>query len=142
LNKGVFSYDPVRVQWTMRMQAFTMPPGGGIVRYFNCMDISYDKIFVFVGTTGGDVLIFRRDSCVFRACIPICTNGVKGVVALPYDQMLCAGGDGLLKKLTGTDMAWSLDQQVMNDFNFSKISTPEYIFMELIFKKIYIYILR
>ena len=97
-----------------------MPPGGGIVRYFNCMDISYDKIFVFVGTTGGDVLIFRRDSCVFRACIPICTNGVKGVVALPYDQMLCAGGDGLLKKLTGTDMAWSLDQQVMNNFNLVK----------------------
>jgi cilia- and flagella-associated protein 52 len=61
---------------------------------------------------GGDVLIFRRDTCVFRACIPICTNGVKGIVALPDGQMLCGGGDGSITKLVGSDMAWSLAKQI------------------------------
>ena len=58
------------------------------------------------------MLTFRRDTCVFRACIPICTNGVKGVVALPDGHMICAGGDGSIVKLAGSDMAWSMAGQV------------------------------
>lgn len=34
------------------MQAFTMPPGGGVVRYFHCLDLSFDNVFVFVGSSG------------------------------------------------------------------------------------------
>ena len=52
LNKGVLTYDPVRVQWTLKMQAFTMPPGGGVVRYFHCLDLSFDNVFVYVGSSG------------------------------------------------------------------------------------------
>jgi hypothetical protein len=52
MNKGILAYDPVRVQWTLKMQAFTMPPGGGVVRYFHCLDLSLDKVFVFVGSSG------------------------------------------------------------------------------------------
>ena len=106
LSKGVLSYDPVRVQWTLKQQTFTMPPGGGIIRCFSCIDVSYDGIFIFVGTTGGEVLTFRRDTCVFRACIPVCTNGVKGIVTLPGDRLLCGGGDGSVLVLEGSDMSW------------------------------------
>ena len=104
--KATLSYDPVRVQWTLKQQTFTMPPGGGIIRYFTCIDVSFDGVFCFVGTTGGDVLIFRKDTCVFRACLPMCTNGVRGVVALPKNQLLCCGGDGSVHKLEGSDMSW------------------------------------
>ena len=109
--KATLSYDPVRVQWTLKQQTFTMPPGGGIIRYYTCIDISFDGIFCFVGTTGGDVLIFRKDTCVFRACLPMCTNGVKGIVALPNNQLLCCGGDGSVTKLEGTDMSWQRSEE-------------------------------
>ena len=46
LNKATLVYDPVRVQWSLKQQAFTVPPGGGIVRYFNCIDVSSDGVFV------------------------------------------------------------------------------------------------
>ena len=33
-----------------------------MIRYFTAIDKSPDNIFVYVGTTGGDVLVFRRDT--------------------------------------------------------------------------------
>ena len=129
LNRGILAYDPVRVQWTLKQQTFTMPPGGGIIRYFSCIDVSYDGIFVFIGTSGGDVLIFRRDTCVFRACIPVCTNGVKGIVALSDDRMLCGGGDGSVLVLEGSDMSWVKSTSVSNKATTSKPTYPLTIYL-------------
>ena len=54
-----------------------MPTSGGIKRSFNCVDNSADKTFVYVGTSAGEMMIYRRDTCVFRAVIPVCTNGLQ-----------------------------------------------------------------
>ena len=62
LYNGRFSFQPDRVQWSLTLKAFAMPPGGGITRTFTTMDFSEDRVFVYVGTTGGEILTFRRDT--------------------------------------------------------------------------------
>jgi len=120
-----FSFQPDRVQWGLQMKTFAMPPGGGITRTFNTVDFSEDRVFVYVGTTGGEMLTFRRDTEVFRACIPVCTNGVQGLVVLPEEAgggVLCAGGDGTITRLDGWDMTWRLAMKAKLDAPVNSIS--------------------
>lgn len=97
-----------RVQWDLKMYNYTMPTGGGLIRTFTSVDVANDKNGVYIGTTGGEMMIFRRDTRVFRACIPICTNGVQALSTLPNGDVICGGGDGTLTVLSGRDMVWNL----------------------------------
>lgn len=89
-----------------------MPPSGGLIRTFNCVSLSKDRVFVYVGTSAGEMMVYRRDTCVFRACIPVCTNGLMDLTTLRDDSVLCGGGDGALVRLTGRDMSWHVADQV------------------------------
>lgn len=114
LYKCPLTYEPMRVQWGMKMIPFALPPGGGIIRSFNCIDISRDGVFVFVGTSGGEVMVYRRDTSVFRCCVPVCSNGVNSVIYMPNDDIICCGGDGTIKRIQGRDMAWKMVHEVNN----------------------------
>jgi WD40 repeat protein len=103
---GTLSYVPEKGQWALSLKPFTMPPGGSMVRSYLSSDLSCDGVFIYVGTAGGEVLVFRRDTGVFRACIPVCTNGVQGIVTLPNGELACGGGDGSVCILQGHDMSW------------------------------------
>ena len=70
-KQGNLTYDPMRMQWSLKTRAYTVPPTGGLVRNFHCVDISNDRVFVYVGTSSGEVMVYRRDTVVFRACIPV-----------------------------------------------------------------------
>lgn len=110
--RGDFQYDLGRVQWSLKLVPYTMPPGGGIVRVFTDVDVSADKTSLYVGTTGGEVMIFRRGATVFRACIPVCTQGMASLLVLPNSgDIICGGGDGTISILTGSDMGWSMVTQ-------------------------------
>jgi WD40 repeat protein len=119
---GAFTFAPDRVQWSLKQTPFTMPPGGNMVRTFTSLDVSKDGVFIYLGTTGGEMLVFRRDTGVFRACIPICTGGVQGIVTLPDDDIICAGGDGTICKVEGRDMTWHMSQSVMLDSAVKSLS--------------------
>ena len=119
---GVFSFAPDKVQWNLKQTAFTMPPGGNMIRIFTALDISNDRVFLYVGTSGGEILTFRRDTGVFRACIPICSGGVNGIVTLPDDNIICAGGDGSLCKLEGRDMTWHHSLKIYLDSGVKSLS--------------------
>ena len=112
LSKGLFTYEAMRTQWTMKLSNFAMPPGGGIIRTFNCIDLSPDTAFLLLGTAGGEMMTFRRDSEVFRACIPICSSGVQSLAALPDGDVIIGGGDGSIKRLRGRDLAWHVISEV------------------------------
>mmetsp|Transcript_22022 Transcript_22022/g.36892 ORF Transcript_22022/g.36892 Transcript_22022/m.36892 type:complete len:701 (+) Transcript_22022:67-2169(+) len=108
VTQGLFTYDSMRMQWTMKWTPYQVPVNGSLIRSFHCIDISKDGIFVYVGTTVGEVMVYRRDTLVFRACIPVCGNGLQDVVTLPDDTLLCGGGDGTLVIVEGRDMAWQV----------------------------------
>ena len=113
LQQGLFTYDHMRVQWSLKLKPFQMPVSGGIIRTFHCIDLSADKIFVYVGTTAGEMMIYRRDTTVFRAIIPVCTNGLSDLIAQSDGSVICGGGDGSITKLVGRDMAWQVEQKVI-----------------------------
>lgn len=106
LVQGYFTYDAFRMQWTLPTKTFATPPGRTLVRAFHTIDFSLDRQFVYVGTSSGEMMVFRRDSVVFRACIPVCTNGLQELVTLPDDTIVCGGGDGSFTKLYGRDLTW------------------------------------
>jgi len=122
LHQGLFTYDPMRVQWLMKLKPYQMPTSGSIKRSFNCVSISNDKTFVYVGTSAGEIMIYRRDTCVFRAIIPVCTNGVQDLVTLQDDSLLAAGGDGSVHKLAGRDMSWQKLQEMKLDSMVKSLS--------------------
>lgn len=103
-----------------------MPPSGGLQRTFACVDLSRDGVYVFVGTSGGEMMVFRRDTLVFRACVPVCTNGLNDLVTLRDDSILCGGGDGSFLRLTGRDMAWHVAEQVRVAWTLSSFMVVDY----------------
>lgn len=112
LHQAFFTYDSMRMQWSLRMKAFTTPPMGGLVRNFYCIDISRDRNFIYVGTSSGEIMVYRRDTAVFRSCIPVCSNGVQDLLVLQDDTIVCGGGDGNIVKLIGSDMQWQKNGEV------------------------------
>ena len=108
LNKAIFSFEQLRVQWQLKIEPYNMPVQGGLVRQFLDMAVSPDRIFIYVGTMQGEMMVFRRDTAVFRALIPVCSNGLTGIAVQANGDILCGGGDGSLKRLRGMDMEWQV----------------------------------
>jgi len=117
------SYDATRVQWALKITPFSLPPGhGAVVRYFTTLELLSDEVSVLVGTTAGDMMVYRRDTAVYRSCIPVTGNGCHSLVALPDGDVLCGGGDGWLKRLSGQNMEWSVVNQVSLDGSITSLS--------------------
>lgn len=103
--KGYFFFDASRVQWTLELTPFALP-SGGLTRFFSSIEFSEDKQYVYVGSTGADLLIFRHDIAVYRAMIPVGSNGVRSLLRLPNGDLLCGGGDGTITVVRGEDLSW------------------------------------
>lgn len=106
LFQGLFTYDSMRMQWSLKLNTYQIPPQGGLIRSFYSIDTSLDRVFIYVGTSSGELLVYRRDTVVFRSCIPVCTNGLHDLVTLPDDTIVCGGGDGTFVRIMGRDMSW------------------------------------
>jgi WD40 repeat protein len=112
INSGSLTYDQMRMQWSLKWKAYTVPPMGGLIRNYYCIDLSNDRVFVYIGTSSGEMMVYRRDTLVFRACIPVCTNGLHDIVVLSDNSVVCGGGDGTFVKLIGNDMSWQKAYEV------------------------------
>jgi hypothetical protein len=113
-------FDPTRQQWAMNPSLMSMPTSG-MVREYLCSTKSYDGDELIAGTSMGDLVIFRLPSRVYRASVPVCSNGLKAVLAVPRNEengeadngsVFCGGGDGTVRKLVGDDLRWSLVAEV------------------------------
>jgi WD40 repeat protein len=111
MSKGYFYFDAARVQWTLKLTPFALP-SGGLTRFFCSIEYSEDKQYVYVGSTGADLLIFRHDIGVYRAMIPVGSNGVRSLLRLPNGDVLCGGGDGTISTLRGEDLSWEVIESV------------------------------
>jgi hypothetical protein len=111
LSKGKFYFDQGRVQWTLSLKPYALP-SGGLVRQFASVVASDDYQYLFVGSTGSDLIVYRHDIAVYRALIPVCSNGVRSISKLSNGDLLCGGGDGTLTKIRGEDLMWEVIQRV------------------------------
>ena len=52
-------------------------------------------------------MVFNADTMIYRATLPVSTNGVHSVCIVD-DFVLVGAGDGKIKKLSGSDQFWSV----------------------------------
>lgn len=82
-------------------------PSAGMSRVYTCSACDSSGEYYFAGTNSGEVIIFNLRNLVFRASIPLSSNGI--LCLMERSGMLFAGsGDGKVKKLTGGDNKWSI----------------------------------
>lgn len=107
VRNHVFAFDARAMHYMMKTTICQLP-SRGLVRNYSCSTFSDDGQFIFCGTEAGEVMVFLASASVYRTCIPISSNGVRGLASI--DQFLYAGaGDGIIKKLSGADKKWFVE---------------------------------
>jgi hypothetical protein len=69
---------------------------------------------IFIGTTGGEIILFSLSTKIYRANMPISSNGLLSMVILG-DYIYIGSGDGKLKKLSLADGKWNLTHEAQLD---------------------------
>ena len=83
-------------------------PNTGLNRSYTFSLVSGDTLLA--ATTGGEVCIFSVYSRIYRATMPISSNGLLAI-ALIDDFIFVGGGDGKVKKLNIASGKWSLTHE-------------------------------
>lgn len=63
-----------------------------------------------LGTTGGEICIFSVYSRIYRATMPISSNGLMAICMVDND-IFVGGGDGKVKKLNIGGGKWTLTHE-------------------------------
>ena len=71
-------------------------PNTGLNRQYSFSKCRGDLLLM--GTTSGEVCIFSVHNNIYRASMPISSNGIHSA-ALGKDHLFVGGGDGKLKKV-------------------------------------------
>jgi WD40 repeat protein len=76
---------------------------------------------LLAGTSGGEICIFSIYSRIYRAAMPISSNGLLAI-ALIEDFAFVGGGDGKVKKLNIAQGRWSLTHEAQLDSRVISVS--------------------
>jgi hypothetical protein len=82
-------------------------PSTGLSRSFTCGLVDSSGNFAIFGTTSGELCIFNIASKIFRASIPVSSNGILAIEEID-GAVFVGSGDGKVKKLMGSDVTWSI----------------------------------
>lgn len=89
-------------------QGLCQLPNTGLIRNYTFAHIQGDMLFC--GTTGGEVCLFSVSAQIYRATMPISSNGLMSM-ALLGDYIYVGSGDGKLKKLGISDGRWNMTHE-------------------------------
>ncbi|KRW99659.1 WD40-repeat-containing domain [Pseudocohnilembus persalinus] len=89
-------------------------PSSGLIRTYSTAIIDPRGEFIYCGTTAGELCIYNIPNQVFKAAIPISTNGVLSLTLI-NDTLIVGSGDGKIKKLQGQETKWSVEAEVQLD---------------------------
>jgi len=134
ITVNTLSFDATRQQWQLVPVLMSMPTSG-MVREYLCSTRSCDGDELLSGTSMGDLVIFKLSSKVYRASVPVCSNGLQSVLAVPSSEegisngsensngsVFCGGGDGSVRKLIGDDLRWTLVAEAFVEGAVSSLS--------------------
>ncbi len=65
---------------------------------------------LFCGTTGGEICLFSVGSQIYRATMPISSNGLL-CMAIQEDIVFVGSGDGKVKKLNIAEGKWNMTHE-------------------------------
>jgi WD40 repeat protein len=115
-------FDPTRQQWMVDSTVISMPTAG-MTREYYCSGRSLDADELLAGSSVGDLIVFKLPSKVYRASVPVCSGGLRALVASKTAfEVFCGGGDGSVKKLNGDDMRWTLTGEATVDGAVTSLS--------------------
>lgn len=88
-------------------------PNSGLARHYTFAKVLGDLIYL--GTAGGEICIFNIDGKVYKATMPVASNGLPSFEM--HDNLLFVGsGDGKVKRLMiGEDGRWNLTHEAQLD---------------------------
>jgi WD40 repeat protein len=109
INK--LEFDISSMQYYLTGSAVQLP-NTGLVRTYTFSHCNGDMLLT--GTTTGEICIFSVFSSIYRASMPVSSNGIIcGTVE--GDSLYVGGGDGKLRKLSMSSGQWSLSHEAQLD---------------------------
>jgi WD40 repeat protein len=114
INK--LEFDIASMQYILK-QGLCQLPNTGLTRNYNFAYIQDDLLFM--GTSGGEICLFSIANQIYRATMPISSNGLLSCV-LAGGFAYIGSGDGKLKKLMISNGQWNLTHEAQLD---SKVVT-------------------
>lgn len=119
INELKFDIGSLRYILTSEMCAM---PTGGLVRNYTAAVVppgrGGEAPFLLTGTENGEMCVFNTEHNIFRASLPVATNGVHAVCCestLSDASSTCVyigSGDGVVKQLRGADSRWKIERVV------------------------------
>lgn len=101
-----FDYEISSMSYKISTGACQLP-SAGMSRVYTCATCDLNGEYYFAGTNSGEIIIFNLRNRIFRASIPLSSNGI--LCLMEVSGVLYAGsGDGKIKKLMGNDNKWSI----------------------------------
>jgi len=109
INKLMF--DISSMQYVMHGEAVQLP-NTGLIRNYTFAHVAGGMLLV--GTQSGEICIFDVASNIYRASMPVTSNGLL-CGAVDGDNLYVGGGDGKLKKLSMQNGQWQLTHEAQLD---------------------------
>ena len=106
------------MQYNLKTAACQLP-NTGLVRNYTFAKINGDMILA--GTTGGEICVFSMSQAIYRASMPLTSNGIIcGMVH--EDNLYVGGGDGKIKKVSLAGGSWTLTHEAQLDSRVMSIN--------------------
>lgn len=94
-------------------------PNTGLNRNYTFSLVNGDMLLA--GTSGGEICIFSIYSRIYRATMPISSNGLMSI-ALTDEFIFVGGGDGKVKKMSIAGGKWNLTHEAQLDSKVMSLS--------------------
>ena len=94
-----FFFELKSMQYNMKYTKFILP-ATGLVRNYTCgfVDMKYNSLYL--GTSGGELIVFSLDNLYFKSSFNVVNNDVTDIIFLPEsEEIIVSGGDGKIKKI-------------------------------------------
>ncbi|OMJ86838.1 hypothetical protein SteCoe_11542 [Stentor coeruleus] len=101
-----FDYEIASMSYKITTSACQLP-SAGMSRVYTCAACDTAGAYYFAGTNSGEIIIFNIQNRVFRASIPLSSNGILCILETG-GYLYVGSGDGKIKKLVGGDNKWSI----------------------------------
>lgn len=92
---NTLEFDIASMQYLMRQHQCQLP-NTGLNRLYNFTKVRGDLLLT--GTTSGEICIFSVYNAIYRASMPVSSNGTYSA-ALTQDFLFVGGGEGKIKKI-------------------------------------------
>ena len=109
INK--LEFDISSMQYFLKASVCQLP-NTGLIRSYTFAKVQGDMLLA--GTTGGEICVFSIASAIYRASMPLTSNGIL-CGAVDKDFLYVGGGDGKIKKVALAGGSWTLTHEAALD---------------------------